>query len=330
MKKIIIPLFFCVFALSSAAQEATNGVKLYLDVPYLADYVNPTLDVSLQNRLYSKIKMLINQTGIVEYGYSNFLVKPRLDIIDTSSSEAGMSKIYLVRCELFITIERRSYGKMGGAVFRSYSKKLTGSSLNRNEGLSAAVNSLKADDKDIIAFFSDAKTSINDYYQEHCSEVIAEAAKMEQLGQLGHAVALYFSVPSSAPSKCYQTAQDGALMVYAKYINEDCQEKLIGLKANIALALQNNSDSSAKYYNKALEIMNNLSPASADCYKEAKACIVKIETRLSDKQKQEWELLKQVLHDDASIKKQTIKAIGKMNQSYGSSPGNTVIIQNKN
>src|SRR4051812_46639948 len=117
MKNILWLLFIiacCTSRLQAQEDTNVNAIKLFVD-QYKLMAANPTLDNILQQRLQNRVTLLINQTGVAEIGYSNFIVTPRFDVLSTNRDEAGITAIYLAECELSITISRRDYGGRGGA-----------------------------------------------------------------------------------------------------------------------------------------------------------------------------------------------------------------------
>ena len=312
---LLILSFLVMYTTGLKAQNDPDysAIKLYINNQNLA--YNNQLPAVLINRLSSKITQLINQTGVAEIGYSNFLVVPKFDILSTSEDDAGMSKVFLTECELVITIERQSYGKGTGAVFASFSRRLTGSALTKNDAISNAINNLSTNDEALVSFLKRSKVKISEYFQAHCQEVIEEAEHAYKLNDYGKSIALYFSIPSNAPQSCYKSAKAASMKVYTKYLEDKCNLQLIRLKAYVARA-QNTDEKATFYYDSALKVMNELDPASADCYAEARKQIEKIEQRFDERQKQEWELRRKKVYDEAEVKKEMYKAMVKMGTTY--------------
>ncbi len=72
--------------------------------------------------------------------------------------------------------------------------------------------------------------------------------------------------------------------------------------------------------------MSGLSPASDKCYAEALLQITKIEKRFDEEQKQKWELKRKESANEAGVKKEMYKAMGRISSNYQPSSGNTTII----
>lgn len=325
MKKINLLIFSVLFCISklNAQDEDYNVIKLFISQNDIA-VQNRTLAPNLRDRLYQKLTQLINQTGIVEIGYSTFLVSPKFDIISSNVSEAGITKVYLAECELSILIKRAKVGSSGDATFSSFSKTITGSGSAQDQAIANAINNISTNDNEVINFLKNSKAKIDAYFKSHCPDVLKEAEQALTLKQYESSIALYFSVPSDAP--CYQQALDASEKVYRTYVKDLCNKDLIRLKAYVALAQTQNSYQK-NYYDSALIIMSDLNPASDKCFEEARKEIEKIDQRLNDEQKQNWELIKQTSTNNADVKKEMYKAMGRISSNYQPpSPATNVII----
>ena len=321
---ILIAMYFIMIQTVNAQEgKDANAIKLFLDNS-LVDDVSETLNPAQKERLFSRITQLINQTGIVEIGYSTFLVFPKFDVLTTSVSETGMSQIHLAECELTILIKRAEYGGYGGATFNSFSKRLTGTGSSKNDAINNALNNISVSrDRSVVDFFNNSRQKIDAYFKANCNSVIKEAEQALDLKQYGKSIALYFSIPSSAP--CYDKAYAASKKVYVTFVEDECNKKLVLLKSYVALA-QNQNNNYKNYYDSAMNIMRALSPSSDKCYAEAKLQIEKIEQRLDEAQKREWELTKKLSGDEADVKKEMYKAMGKISANYQPPPPATNVI----
>jgi len=313
-----IALFLCLFAAGtsfSTAQEQKDytAIKLFVDPSGLDAGTLPRV---LQERIAAKITQSINVSGVAEEGYSSFIVVPRWDVLSSSVDAAGIAKIYMVECELTISIERHSSPKGGNATFTSFSKRIVGSAERQEEALANAVNSIRPSDPALVGFLQQSKVKISDYFRNHCPDVIAEARQAFDLGDYARAISLYFSVPSDAPSSCFSEAQAGLRKTYARYVSNKCNMQLLRLKAYVARAQNTNEQLSSMDYQTVMEIIEGLDPASPDCLAAAEQQIRKIEKRFDEKQQQAWELKKKSAADEVAIRKETLKAIVAISKSY--------------
>lgn len=327
MKKhilFVIAMFTVILRSQAQATDDHSAIKLFID-PGTLESTNPDLTGNLQDRLYQKIVQLINQTGVAEIGYSTFLVSPVFDVLSTSVDQAGIAKVWLAECELSLSIYSREFGKAGAASYASFVKKITGSGASKEEAIANGINSISPADNEITDFLKRSKSKIDAYFKAHCEDVITEASQAFKLKEYGKSIALYFSIPSSAP--CYDKARSTSIGVYMKYVEDDCEKQLIKLKAITTLAITNDTARSASRYDEALRIIINMDPASAKCYAEARKEIEKIEKRFDENQKREWELESKKSSNTAELQKEMVKAMGKISSNYHPQPaGGTIII----
>lgn len=311
---------FVFIQLNAQPADNHNAIKLFTNLSYIQSQ-NADLPAAMQDRLYRKATQLINQSGVAEIGYSTFFVAPKLDILSTSVDEAGISKVYLADCEFYMSISRVSLNENlnGGAIFNSFSKKVTGSGLTKDEAISNALNGISINDQAILNFITNSKQKIDAYFKANCDDVMKQAERALVLNDYPQAIALFQSVPASAP--CYDKALQRSEGVYTQYINDECDKKIMKLKTFSALAQSNDS-----YYDSIMYTIANLQPASKVCNAEADQIISKIEGRLSDEQKKQWDLTKQVLSDDAAVKKEMYKAMAEINKNYDPSSKTNIII----
>ncbi|HEY4334531.1 MAG TPA: hypothetical protein VGM89_01500 [Puia sp.] len=304
---------------TASAQEEHPAVKLYVDGGRLDTTI---LSADARQRIETRVTQWIDQTGIAEQGYSNFYVIPTFHVLSSSKDVAGAMPIYLKECELSLTVERHVYRGSGFATFNTVTRRLFGSGTSEQDALTNAINGLPGADEEFVGFVRQTRTKISDYYRTHCPEVIDEANQAFGFGDFGRSIALYFSIPSDAP--CYKLAQDGLQKAYAKYVDYDCKNKLIRLKAYVAKAQSVDSNVSRDEYNNAVAVIEKLDPASKACFLEATQIIMKIESRFDEHQKQTWELKKKQAADDAELRKEMVKTVGRISHDY--QPGPTVII----
>jgi hypothetical protein len=312
---IVMSTFYSLFAQNT---DEYTAIKLYIDKYQITEDNSKNLTENEINRLYQRTSQLVNQAGITEIGYSNFLVSPILDVISINVDNAGTTKTFLAECELFITIKRTNINKgatLGSASFATFSKKIMGSGFTKEEARSNALSNIRTSDEDYRDFFLDTKKKIDEYYILHCNDVIKEAAQALALKQYSRSISLYYSVPSSAPKECYKKAFDSIQKVYDIYILDECEKQVAKMKTFAALAETDESKAS-KYYENIIKIIEDISPSAKRCFATAKQVMEKIEKKLDEKQKQEWELRKINASDEKEMEKERIKAMKNINQNY--------------
>jgi hypothetical protein len=319
MKKITTTIIATLIAGCIYGQDmaAYNSIKLFVDLPSLIAN-NPNLDEKLQIMLVRKLIQLVNQTGTVEHGYSNFVVIPLFEVNDVSVDKTGIVNMYLADCELSLFVKRRSYGSRatGAATFTSMAKKIFGSAESKEAAIGNAIGNIKISDNELISFFKDSRKKISDYFRTHCKDVINQANEAYQLNNYAGSLALYFSIPSDAP--CYDTAKQAIQNVYTKYVNDECERNLLKLNAYIARA--NNTDKKNEtYYDTITTMLTSLDPSnpeSKSCYTKAMQLIKKLEDRFNVKQQHEWEERKKASSGELDIRKEAAKSAAKVASDY--------------
>ena len=327
MKKIFTAIAL-VIGWAAFAQNAKDldAIKLYIDKEVVTSENAEHLNTSQADRLFQRTSQLINQVGITEYGYSTFLVTPKLDVISVTESNAGIANTVLAECELFLTIKRvmkKSNENGASATMNTFSKRIMGSGRTKIDAINNAITNIRSGDQDIINFFADSKKKIDAYYKAHCKEVLQEANQALAMKDYAKSISLSFSIPRSAG--CYDEASLLSQKVYAIYVQDDCKDQTLLMKSYAALA-ERDQNKADEYYAAIVEIMKTISASdrAAECRAVAEKVIADIEKKLGEQQKREWDLVKELLKDDREVRKERYKAIQKMYSNY--TPATNIII----
>jgi len=318
---IIVAMVYATMVFSQA-DDKHDAIKLFISQEDVVRENKAALNAKSSERLFSRVSQLINQVGITEFGYSTFLVTPKLDVISVSEDNAGIAKTVLAECELFLTINRVFEG--ASATMNTYSKKIMGSGFTKDEAISNAIGNIRSGDPDIKSFFVESKKQIDQYYKKHCKDVLKEANQALSLKDYQRSIALSFSVPRSA-TECYEDANKLSQKVYGIYVLDKCKKEAALMKSYAAIA-QNDPAKTQEYYDKIIDIMKKMdvSDKADECYAVAQKLMSDIEKKLDEKQKQEWQLEKQRLQDDTELQKERYKAIQRIGSGY--TPSTNVII----
>lgn len=330
MKKLFlgIVLMQCINVFSQQVDNL-DAIKLFIDKYDVQSENIEHLNTSQSDRLFQKISQLMNRVGITEYGYSTFLVTPKLDVISLDEDNAGITKTVLAECELILTVKRvfnsnRSNQTQGSATMNTFSRKIMGSGFTKAEAISNAISNISSLDKDdtVRRFFEVSKSKINEYYKVHCDDVLKEAKQALAMKNYRKSIALSFSVPTNAP--CYKKAYDDAILVYNTYIEDECERQLIQMKIHAALAQKSDADFKI-HCDSVVKIMGEIEPSAEKCYAAAKVIIAGIEQKLNEQQKRDWEAYKLTVTERNQLERERLKAIQKINVNYV--PSETIIIK---
>jgi|JI9StandDraft_2_1071091.scaffolds.fasta_scaffold44380_2 hypothetical protein len=310
MKKIVTAIVLLIGS-GGFAQNGNDldAIKLYIDKQVVASENVEHLNASQADRLFQRTSQLINQVGITEYGYSTFLVTPKLDVISVTESNAGIANTVLAECELFLTIKRvmkKNNENGASATMNTFSKRIMGSGRTKSDAISNAITNVRSGDQDIINFFADSKKKIDAYYKAHCKEVLQEANQALAMKDYAKSISLSFSIPRSAA--CYDEASQLSQKVYAIYVQDNCKDQILKMKSYAALAERDPSQSD-DYYSSILAVMEEIgsSDRAAECRAVAEKVIADIEKKLDEKQKREWELEKASMKMKTSCVKKSIR-----------------------
>lgn len=324
-KSFIITCVFVCISCSAFSQSDVelNAVKFYNDIGYVRRS-NPTIDSSQQERLYLRLNQLINQSGIAETGFSTFFLQPILNIVSESETNTGIAPIYIVDAELFLSVNRVDINKNFSASFFSTSKSISGSGRSRKDAINNIVNKISIRDSILMRFVRNSKIKILEYFKQNCNDVISQADRAIKVKDYELAISLYFSVPYPAP--CYDDAMEKSVAVYKIYKEDLCNAILPKLKSYVALAQNADTAQSRKYYDEMLKLIDNIDYSSDYCNGEVSNIISKIETRLNERQKREWEQIVQQSKSNAEVDKERAKALVEINKNYQPSPQTILLI----
>jgi len=142
--------------------------------------------------------------------------------------------------------------------------------------------------------------------------VIKEARQAFSLKDFSKSISLYFSIPAGVP--CYDSAMKESIRVYRTFQNDRCKKQLIILKGLVGTTSPDEEGTNMKY-TEALKLIAQMDP-NTDCYREAIVQIEKIEKRLTEEQKREWEMEQKRMQIETELKKEYYKAMGKISSQY--------------
>ncbi|MBK9045942.1 MAG: hypothetical protein IPL74_04300 [Bacteroidetes bacterium] len=316
MKAPFFFLFFILFcSLRGYAQISNsnhNSVKLFIDnLPG----TNKNLNESQKSLLKNRITNLANKTGTVSVGASNFLLLPQIEIIRSLKVNPGLKVFDVVDAELFLGIYRTDWRNLPGESFSSISISLQGSGSTENEALTNAINNITSNEKKIVDWIIHTRSSIFEYYNLNCTQIIKEAIRFNQLQLYNESIALLFSIPQETP--CYDTARKLSVNIYRDFLRDSCESQLQGVRSLIAMASNsgNNRESNSKLYMEALAILKQLTP-SQYCYSHAQNLLNGLQNRFDERTRQEWELINISAKNEAEVEKVMYKALAEMNSNF--------------
>lgn len=298
MRTGIYTLLFCC-ACSSAYPQSDDIGKIALAV-VMPEKVEG-LDPAGLSKLESKVTQIVSGSGIGASGLNNnFVIYPKVAINESNTVEGGMQNITVMSIELSLYIKQVE----NNLVFASVAKTLKGTGTSKPQALSNAISKLSASDPEFSKFISEGKNKIIDYYEKNCESLIKKAETFASQKQYDQALGLLMTVPEEI-SGCYDMVQEKAIEAFKRYQNQICSELIQQAKAKIA----------ANANSEALDILAKIDP-SADCIRESQALVSKIESKISEQEKKEWDAQMMKYKNEVELEKLRINAVKEIAVSY--------------
>lgn len=153
--------------------------------------------------VFRKTEQILTRNSAAAAGNADvFAVQPKLTITDKATSSGLIRQINTVSGELQLV----ALNKVDNAKYYSVTVPLEG--VAKGGGQSAAVlalaNSIKPTDAVFTRFVRVAREKIEEYYSDHCQEIIGRASNLGLSGQYAAALVYMTGMPASAP--CHEEA----------------------------------------------------------------------------------------------------------------------------
>ncbi|MDR1761686.1 MAG: tetratricopeptide repeat protein, partial [Bacteroidales bacterium] len=221
MKKIIISIFLF-FPICLFAQSIDDIGKIILGVNISKSSTAETQ--SLSDQLKNKLAQIATQSGYSAFGTNNlFVISPNVVVNSTDMAEGGMKNIYVVKGELFLSIQERD----NNVVYSSIAIPFSGSATSKDRAIKNAI--VDIDFKAVEPCFSTAKEKILSYYENKQDVIFARANTYLANNQFDEAITCLMTVPEEL-SALYKKSLTRANEIY-KLKQEEEQRRL---KAEIA------------------------------------------------------------------------------------------------
>lgn len=251
--------------------------------------------------LVNKLCSAVTSDGISASGdYAQFFVAAKaLPIYEEVVPGAPVRTALTLSLNLYIGDD------WGEKIFSHTSMEIRGVGESRERAYLNAFRSLNKNNAEIVAFLSEGKKHILDYYNTEYGNILKEAERAVQLRNHERALFLLTAVPTCCEG--YNMVSDKLEEVYRKYINYNCDRLL--MEARTAWAAHPD-----KYGAKQVgEILNQLEP-DASCYDEAMSLYKEVKAKVKD----DWDFqMRQKYNDQIEIRKQIIEAARAVGTAYG-------------
>lgn len=162
--------------------------------------------------IFRKTEQIMTRNSAGAAGAADvFAVQAKLNVTDRSVSSGLVREISSVSGELTLT----ALNKVDNAKYYSVTVPLE--AVSKGDGADAALalaNTIKPTDAVYTRFVRLAREKIDEYYSDHCSEIIGRAQNLGLSGQYASALVYLTAMPASAP--CHEEALELIAALKAK------------------------------------------------------------------------------------------------------------------
>ena len=169
------------------AQTAADMGKIVIGVEFQEGCSQETQN--LKPQLEDKLIHFATQAGCSSFDNKAFFISPNIVINCVDMAEGGMKNVYIVKGELYLTIQDRN----SGVVFSSRSFPFGGTATKRDLAVKNGILSIKYDN--ISSVFTEAKSKILSYYQSRIDLFFTRANTFAANGDYDGAIACLMMIP---------------------------------------------------------------------------------------------------------------------------------------
>lgn len=241
-------------------------------------------------QLERKITQLLTANGISSLDANNrFVITAKADITSKDIVASTPQRIS-EKVDLTFLIGDMVENK----VFETITLPLIGIGINENKAFIAAINQIKPQNKDLVAFLDRAKEKIVNYYSVRCSQIIKQAQQLASGNEYDEAIYQLMQVPDICD--CAKECQD-LMIEYTIKRNNAMAAKLFN-EAKARWAASPTSEGASNVADIIAKI-----PANTASQKNIDALIKSINNKLRADEKRQWDF-KMKQYSDAQEKKQ--------------------------
>lgn len=307
MKKLLSAISILILSLSAFAQM-TDETRIAV-TPVMPEYGN--IPQAAQNALFSKLQRVISTNGMAESAGERFVLTPRVDMIESGVTSAGMILLKLEITFIFgDVVEDKIYG--------SATVNTTGVGDSEEKCYTKAFQVLKPNHPALVSMFNKAKSDIVSYYNDNAEFLFKDIDRLAGMGQYEEAITKAVTVPPVCRD-VYLQCQDKALQIYETRSTAQKQAEIEAVNKQGSVLLQQARSAWAVKHNyesaqAALTLLAQIDPAAA-CRADADSFLSEINTTLRAKEKAEaaasaarakaeWEFKMRKYEDDLAMAQQ--------------------------
>ncbi len=247
----------------------------------------PTFDTKIGTELKplfeERVRSVFNHLGVLGDQYEVLVVYPELYLLETGKVE-GLENRVLVKLRFSIQAKNR----MSGAVINSESQILTGSGTHTDGAIRKALSQIKPGYQRYVQWVEKIEDRQATYYNDYCSEILAEAKIASEREEHDRAIALLQAIPTS--SSCMDQSQSALLGYYQQYQEQQCKRAL--QQAEVAMQQEK--------FAEAIEHLSSIDPESS-CGADARLMLKGAGRGLDKQNYAKYEFLNKVYEDKLKL-----------------------------
>lgn len=241
-------------------------------------------------QLERKMTQLLTANGISSQdAHNRFVITAKVDI---TSKDIVASTPQRISEKLDLTFLVGDV--VENKVFETITLPLIGIGINENKAFIAAINQIKPQNKDLVAFLDRSKNKIIEYYAVRCSQIIKQAQKLASGNEYDEAIYQLMQIPDICD--CSKESQDLMIEYTIKRNNTIAAQLYNEAKARWAASPTQEGASAVA------DIIAKI-PANTSSQSQVNALTNAISKKLRDDEKRQWNF-KMKQYNDAQAKEQ--------------------------
>lgn len=292
----IFSLFTCCLISIFTFGQAT--VVNDLDVAILVPKLDKDIPLDISDRLERKITNIFTQNDIINNQQSTFEVHSLLSLVGFSQIE-GSTNETTAELSLSFKVENR----FSGQAVMVFTKTISGYGKSQDAAIKRAVNNIRPQKAGFLKFIQKLQDKINNYYENHCDEIVVEANRAIQNNEQEKAIALLSSIPNH--SDCRKANQSLLDQTYNEFQNSYCQSLIQEVETAIL----------KKDYKDAINLLGKVD-ANGPCKADAKRLLHTINEKVEAQNNAKMKFLNKVYSDNVEIEKARQKSMKSISNTY--------------
>jgi|TARA_B110000908_G_C10265961_1_gene463970 hypothetical protein len=282
---------------SSTDQEVLVIPELNIKLtPFVADFEeSPDASILLRNRI---------NTAVAKAGYGGgggnprFIIGPNVSLISqdiTSTAPTQYANVYELN---FMVVD-----VVTETIFASQTIQAKGVGFSPQKSFISALRNINLQSAAFMKFLLQGQTKAMRFFDENCSNMLAEAEAEARTRNFEGAYAVLNSIPSDA-QECFAKIQEKKIAYFQMTLNVNCAELLSKMRAELGKF----NDSSASGFNPQAMSYYSIIDKQSDCYDDAQKEYNSYTAKLDPKAKRNWDMEMRKYKDEIEMTKQDREA----------------------